>query len=156
MRGLLIQNDATITLFKEILYQGMHMGHFISSKTTVRWVVLVTASLMVMMSVAGCASKAGDDDSSTTSETEQGAPSVESSAEDEVPDPSGTYSDGEGGLSFTFLSTGKFYQELLGETSFGTWTRSGDEASITFDDGSTMYAKLGDGYVVFNGMRLTK
>ena len=73
-----------------------------------------------------------------------------------LPDPSGSYSDREGGLSFTFLSTGKFYQELLGETSFGTWSRSGGEVYITYDDGSSASVKLGEGFVEFNGMRLSK
>lgn len=73
-----------------------------------------------------------------------------------LPDPNGSYSDREGGLSFTFLSTGKFYQELLGETSFGTWSRSGGEVYITYDDGSSASVKLGEGFVEFNGMRLSK
>lgn len=73
-----------------------------------------------------------------------------------LPNPNGSYSDREGGLSFTFLSTGKFYQELLGETSFGTWSRSGGEVYITYDDGSSASVKLGEGFVEFNGMRLSK
>lgn len=79
-----------------------------------------------------------------------------------LPDPSGTYSDSEGGLSFTFYSTGKFSQELLGETSFGTWTRLGDNIELTYDEGgfanapATATIKNGDGFIVFNGTRLSK
>ena len=73
-----------------------------------------------------------------------------------LPNPNGSYSDREGGLSFTFLSTGKFYQELMGETSFGTWSRNGGEVYITYDEGSSASVKLGEGFVEFNGMRLTK
>ena len=79
-----------------------------------------------------------------------------------LPDPSGTYSDSEGGLSFTFYSTGKFSQELLGETTFGTWTRLGDNIELTDDEGGfvnasyTVTIKNGDGFIVFNGTRLSK
>jgi hypothetical protein len=82
--------------------------------------------------------------------------SAEMAAANALPNPSGSYSDREGGLSLTFLSTGKFYEELLGETRFGTWSRSGGEVEITYDDGSSTSVKLGLGFVEINGMRLTK
>jgi hypothetical protein len=84
------------------------------------------------------------------------------SAPAKLPDPSGTYSDSDGGLSFTFYSTGKFSSELLGETTFGTWTRLGNNVELTYDEGgfanapSTATVKIGDGYIVFNGARLNK
>jgi hypothetical protein len=65
-------------------------------------------------------------------------------------------------LSFTFYSTGKFSQELLGETTFGTWNRLGNDIELTYDEGgfanapSTATIKNGDGYIVFNGARLDK
>ncbi|GDX65967.1 hypothetical protein LBMAG36_10340 [Chlorobiota bacterium] len=79
-----------------------------------------------------------------------------------LPDPSGTYSDSDGGLSFTFYSSGKFSSELLGETTFGTWTRIGNNIELTYDEGgfanapSTATVKNGDGYIIFNGTRLSK
>ena len=79
-----------------------------------------------------------------------------------LPDPSGTYTHSDGRLSFTFYSTGKFSQELLGETTFGTWTRLGNDIELTYDEGgfanapSTATIKNGDGYIVFNGARLDK
>lgn len=73
-----------------------------------------------------------------------------------IPDPSGTYSDSDGGLTYTFLSTGKFYSELLGETTFGTWNRNGNEVEVVYDDGNSLQIDLGDGYITVNGLRLTK
>ena len=79
-----------------------------------------------------------------------------------LPDPSGTYTHSDGRLSLTFYSTGKFSQELLGETTFGTWTRLGNDIELTYDEGgfanapSTATIKNGDGYIVFNGARLDK
>lgn len=73
-----------------------------------------------------------------------------------LPDPSGSYSDSDGGLSFTFYAGGRFSQSLLGETSFGSWSRSGDDIDLTYEDGSSVTVKNGDGYIVFNGTRLSK
>ncbi len=74
----------------------------------------------------------------------------------EVPDPRGTYTDAEGGLSMTFLPGGAFRQSMLGESSRGTWRRSGDEIEVTYSDGYSTDVRLFDGYVVFNGLRLSK
>lgn len=109
------------------------------------------ATLFVGVALIGCSSEAAEE-----LNTEAADAATEEVAPPSIPDPSGTYSDSEGGLSFTFLSTGKYYQELLGETTFGSWTRSGNEVTITADDGSSAYVSLGDGYIEFNGMRLSK
>ena len=73
-----------------------------------------------------------------------------------LPDPSGTYSDSDGGLSFTFYAGGKFSQDLLGETTFGSWSRLDDEIDLTYEDGSSVTIKNGDGFIVFNGTKLRK
>jgi hypothetical protein len=107
--------------------------------------------VMFLLIVVSCNSETAE-----RSAVEGQADATEETSKPTIPDPSGSYSDREGGLSFTFLSTGKFYQELMGETSFGTWRRSGGEVEITYDDGSSTSVKLGVGFVEFNGMRLTK
>lgn len=109
------------------------------------------ATLFVSVALIGCSSDAAEE-----LNTDAANAATEDVAPPSIPDPSGTYSDSEGGLAFTFLSTGKFYQELLGETTFGSWTRYGNEATITYDDGSSANVMLGDGYIEFNGMRLNK
>lgn len=101
--------------------------------------------------LAGCGNRESDKQPGEAVET-----TSETVTQKSIPDPRGTYVDVEGGLAFTFLSTGKFYQELLGETSFGQWDRVGDEAKVTFEDGSSMDVELGDGYVEYNGLRLNK
>ena len=73
-----------------------------------------------------------------------------------LPDPSGTYTDSDGGLSFSFYPGGRFSQSLLGETSFGTWSRLGNDIDLTYEDGSSVTVKNGDGFIVFNGTRLSK
>ena len=73
-----------------------------------------------------------------------------------LPDPSGTYTDSDGGLSFSFYPGGRFSQSLLGETSFGTWSRLGNDIDLTYKDGSSVTIKNGDGFIVFNGTRLSK
>lgn len=117
-----------------------------------RLILRVCVTIVLVMSAFGCAGEAAE--SSTKEEVESAV--TQEASKPSIPDPNGSYRDSEGGLSFTFLSTGKFYQELMGETTFGSWRRSGDEAEITYDDGSSTYVKLGDDYVVFNGMRLSK
>lgn len=116
----------------------------------VLWYDLIACLVFVAISCSSETTESAEiDGTSTQTATEEVAPPT-------IPDPSGTYSDTEGGLAFTFLSTGKFYQELLGETTFGSWTRYGNEATITYDDGSSANVMLGDGYIEFNGMRLNK
>lgn len=73
-----------------------------------------------------------------------------------LPDPSGTYTDSDGGLSFSFYPGGRFSQSLLGETSFGTWSRLGNDIDLTYEDGSSVTIKNGDGFIIFNGTRLRK
>lgn len=112
----------------------------------------ITALLVCALLSVSCSKNTKDDRELSANESvQQETPKAPS-----IPDPRGSYSDSEGGLSFTFMSTGKFYQELLGETTFGTWSRSGSSATITLDDGSSMDVRLGDGWVEFNGMRLSK
>ena len=117
-----------------------------------RLILRVSATIALVVTAVGCSGEAAE---SLTKEQVESSVSQEA-AKPSIPDPNGSYKDSEGGLSFTFLSTGKFYQELMGETSFGSWRRSGDEAEIIYDDGSSAYVRLGDDYVVFNGMRLSK
>jgi hypothetical protein len=110
--------------------------------------------LILLMVVAG--SRYGSKTESVLSQSEPQEQEVEKNVVKSIPSPSGTYVDREAGLSFTFLGTGKFWQEVMGETSFGRWERIGKTAEITFDEGSTMTVQLGDGYVEFRGMRLEK
>ena len=91
-----------------------------------------------------------------TSDVEIVADATEKEATPTIPDPRGTYSDAEGGLKYTFLSTGKFYSELLGETSFGTWSRSDLKVEVIYADGYSAMMDLGEGYLEFNGLRHTK
>lgn len=82
---------------------------------------------------------------------------IQSSPQPEAaPNPSGTYADAEGGMTYTFLSTGKFYSDVLGDTYFGTWSRVGDNVEITYDDGNAESVTLGDDFVVAHGLRLHK
>lgn len=110
--------------------------------------------MILLMVVAG--SRYGSKTESVLSQSEPQEQEVEKNVVKSIPSPSGTYVDREGGLSFTFLGTGKFWQEVMGETSFGRWEQIGKTAEITFDEGSTMMVQLGDGYVEFRGMRLEK
>jgi hypothetical protein len=97
----------------------------------------------------------------TKSEVAEGSAISESAAASaspttKLPDPSGTYSDSNGGLSFSFYAGGRFSQSLLGETSFGTWSRAGNDVDLTYEDGSSVTIQNGDGYIIFNGARLSK
>jgi hypothetical protein len=109
---------------------------------------LLAFALVILSSCTNKSTEETPTEESVTVSVEAPVPSI--------PDPSGSYTDPEGALSFTFFSTGKFYQELMGETTYGTWRRSGDEVEMTFDDGASAEVVLGEAYVEFNGMRLSK
>jgi len=80
----------------------------------------------------------------------------ETKKEPRIADPSGTYADAEGYSKFTFLAGGGFIQDLMGDSSFGRWARSGSIVEITYDDGFSASVDLKDGYIVYNGMRMSK
>ena len=73
-------------------------------------------------------------------------------------DPSGTYSDSEGVMSYTFLSTGKFFMNLLDNSGSGTWERIGNTIELTDESGmSAGSLELGDGVLTWpNGKTLDK
>ena len=73
-------------------------------------------------------------------------------------DPSGTYSDSEGVMSYTFLSTGKFFMNLLDNSGSGTWERIGNTIELTDESGmSAGSLELGDGVLTWpNGKTLNK
>lgn len=110
------------------------------------WIIIIIAIVGVTQ-----AGKKNDEQASGGSQS-----SVVKPLKSKIPGPSGTYKDAEGGLSFTFFLTGKFYSELLGETSFGTWSRSGNTVTITYEDGASDDVDLHAGYITYRGMRLTK
>ncbi len=76
-----------------------------------------------------------------------------------LPDPSGTYADSEGIMSYDFYSTGKFYMTLLGDPGSGTWERIGNTIELT-DEETGMSAgslELGDGVLTWpTGKTLNK
>ena len=76
-----------------------------------------------------------------------------------LPDPSGTYADSEGMMTYEFYSTGKFYMTLLGDPGSGTWERVGNTIELT-DEETGMSAgslEIGNDELIWpNGKRLIK
>lgn len=121
-------------------------------------VVLQRLAVVVMLTmVVACSQQGrkGDAELDTTNSASTEG-STAKPTEVAIRDPRGTYADDEGGLSLTFYMTGKFSQDLLGETSFGTWTRNGDAVILTYDDGYTIDCDLKNDGVVYNGLVLRK
>ncbi|HRK05860.1 MAG TPA: hypothetical protein PLW14_12275 [Chlorobiota bacterium] len=115
------------------------------------------AVVVMLTMVVACSQQGGRGDAEL--DTTNSASTERSTAkptEVAIKDPRGTYADDEGGLSLTFYITGKFSQDLLGETSFGSWSRSGDAVMLTYSDGSTIDCDLKNDGVVYNGLVLRK
>lgn len=125
--------------------------HTHTSQSLTKWYSLVLLLILAVVALFATSCKKEDDQQDRGPEQEE-TTTIKAS----IPDPSGTYADAEGGMTYTFLSTGKFYSEVLGDTYFGTWYRTNDEVEVTYDDGNTETVELGDGYVVAHGLRLTK
>ena len=61
-------------------------------------------------------------------------------------------------MSYTFLSTGKFFMNLLDNSGSGTWERIGNTIELTDESGmSAGSLELGDGVLTWpNGKTLDK
>ena len=126
------------------------MHNHTSQPLTVRtWLVSLLSLAVVSLLITSC-KQGADQQKRNTDQVKT------TTLEKSIPDPSGTYADAEGRMTYTFLSTGKFYSEVLGDTFFGTWSRIGDEGEVTYDDGNAETVELGDGYMEAHGLRLTK
>ena len=75
-----------------------------------------------------------------------------------LPDPSGTYKDSEGMMSYDFYSTGKFYMTFVDNSGSGTWERIGNTIELTDESGmSAGSLELGNGVLTWpNGKTLNK
>lgn len=116
----------------------------------------MVASIVLFIACSGGKQNEESAEIESASESTTTTSTTTSTTETSLSDPYGTYTDAEGGMSFTFRSTGKFYSEVLGETQFGSWQRSGSTILLTYDDGATADVTLLDDAIEFNGMRLRK
>ena len=120
-------------------------------------IVFLFIVLAITIGFSSCSKKESDSkiaENTSSTETTNTSPVRPAS----LPDPSGTYTDSDGTMSYNFFSSGKFSMTFMENSGSGTWSRSGNQIELTDDSGmSAGSLELGDGYLTWpNGVRLSK
>jgi hypothetical protein len=114
-------------------------------------------AFITTIGMTSCSKKEGKSEVVENAAKTEAAPKAPPKPE-RLPDPSGTYADSDGMMSYDFYPTGKFYMTFVGDPGSGTWERIGNTIELTDESGISVGSlELGDGVLTWpNGKTLNK